>query len=231
MKISIITIFPDYFSPLSLSLLGKAQRNNLVEFEIINLRSFAPMPHHNVDDTPFGGGPGMVMKPDVLFDAIESTRKPDSLIVFTSPAGVKFNQQVARNWSSNFENIIFICGRFEGYDDRIVRHYQKTCGEEKVLEVSIGDFVLFGGEVATLSMIEAIVRLIPGVVGNPESLVEESHELNENDEALLEYPNFTRPQNFMGLEVPNVLLSGNHQLIANWRKEQSILRTNNHQKK
>ena len=168
----------------------------------------------------------MVMKPDVLALAIDSVLREDSLLIFTSPAGVKFTQSLAHQLKGDdFAHIVFICGRFEGYDARVVEHYREQLGEARVWEVSIGDYVLNGGEVAVLVMIEAISRLIPGVVGNPESLVEESHELEENGQTLLEYPSYTRPADFKGLSVPEVLLSGNHKAISDWRKQQSMRRS------
>jgi tRNA (guanine37-N1)-methyltransferase len=234
-KIDIITIFPEYFDALEISLLGKAIQNDLIEVNVINLRDFAPAPHHNVDDTPYGGGAGMVMRADVLQGAINSCLSSSSdtdsdavkpVIVFTSPAGIKFDQQLAHTFNEpEFDHIIFICGRFEGYDARLIPHYRGVLGEDKVIEVSIGDYVLNGGEVAVLVMIEAISRLIPGFMGNPESLIEESHELTQDGETLLEYPNFTKPRDFEGIAVPDVLLSGNHAKIAQWRMDQSLIRT------
>ncbi|MDR0951170.1 MAG: tRNA (guanosine(37)-N1)-methyltransferase TrmD [Candidatus Ancillula sp.] len=241
MKISIITIFPEYFEPLKISLLGKAINKGIIEVNIINLRDFADPPHFNVDDTPYGGGAGMVMRFDILSRAIDSVLSDNCRLIFTSAAGIKFTQPLAHelagkknnsenNLGNSISDIIFVCGRFEGYDERVFEYYKAQLGlnnngDERVQEVSIGDYVLFGGEVAVLVMIEAVTRLIPGVVGNPESIVEESHELNENGKILLEYPNYTKPADFKGMKVPEVLLSGNHKKIREWRLEQSIKRT------
>ncbi|MDR2508613.1 MAG: tRNA (guanosine(37)-N1)-methyltransferase TrmD [Candidatus Ancillula sp.] len=226
-RIDIITIFPEYFEPLKLSLIGRAIENGVLEVNTVKLRDFAAPPHHSVDDTPYGGGAGMVIKPDVLSSAIDSVLDDDAVLIFTSPAGIKFTQPLAHQLKGDeFKHLVFICGRFEGYDARVVEYYRASLGAGRVFEVSIGDYVLNGGEVAVLVMVEAISRLIPGVVGNPDSLVEESHELSEDGVALLEYPNYTRPADFRGLSVPEVLLSGNHKAISDWRRGQSAQRTN-----
>ena len=217
MRIDAVSIFPDYFSVLELSLLGKAQKQGLISFQAHDLRSWTHDIHKTVDDSPYGGGAGMVMKPEPwgeAFDQLLGDNKPT--VIFTTPAGRPFNQALAKELSQK-EHIVFACGRYEGIDQRVVEH-AKTRAE--VLEVSLGDYVLNGGEVAALAMIEAITRLIPGFMGNAESIVEESH-----SDGLLEYPSYTKPQLWRGLEVPDVLLSGHHAEIAKWRKAQSVERT------
>ena len=193
MKIDAISIFPEFFDVLEISLLGKAQEAGLISFEAHNLRDFTHDRHKTVDDTPYGGGAGMLMKPEPwgeAFDQIIGKDRP--VVVFTSPAGRPFNQELARELSQR-EHLVFACGRYEGIDQRVV-DYAGTIAE--VHEISIGDFVLNGGEVAAVAMIEAIARLIPGVIGNNESLAEESH-----NDGLLEAPSYTKPQNWRGLEV------------------------------
>jgi tRNA (guanine37-N1)-methyltransferase len=221
MKLSAITIFPEYFAPLELSLIGKAQKDGLVQFSAINLRDFTHDNHHTVDDTPYGGGAGMVMKPEPWGEAIDATMEnSDSVdLVVLTPAGKRFNQRMAENFSKS-DHMIFACGRYEGIDARVAEHY-RSHARVRVHEISIGDYVLNGGEVAALVMIEAIVRLLPGVIGNPESLREESH--NESGE--VEYPTFTKPATWRGLDVPEVLLSGNHGEIARWRREEAHRRS------
>ena len=221
MKLSAITIFPEYFAPLELSLIGKAQKDGLVQFSAINLRDFTHDNHHTVDDTPYGGGAGMVMKPEPWGEAIDATMEnSDSVdLIVLTPAGKRFNQRMAENFSKS-DHIIFACGRYEGIDARVAEHY-RSHARVRVHEISIGDYVLNGGEVAALVMIEAIVRLLPGVIGNPESLREESH--NESGE--VEYPTFTKPATWRGLDVPEVLLSGNHGEIARWRREEAHRRS------
>lgn len=221
MKLSAITIFPEYFAPLELSLIGKAQKDGLVQFSAINLRDFTHDNHHTVDDTPYGGGAGMVMKPEPWGEAIDATMENSNSVdlVVLTPAGKRFNQRMAENFSKS-EHIIFACGRYEGIDARVAEHY-RSHARVRVHEISIGDYVLNGGEVAALVMIEAIVRLLPGVIGNPESLREESH--NESGE--VEYPTFTKPATWRGLDVPEVLLSGNHGEIARWRREEAHRRS------
>ena len=219
MKIDVISIFPEYLAPLSLSLLGKAQSSGIVDIKVHNLRDFTNDNHNTVDDTPYGGGAGMVMLPEVWAKAIDSIIEDGAEIIILTPAGKRFNQKIASNFSSSTQ-LIFACGRYEGIDDRIRQYYSQQefqARNIKVHEMSIGDYVLGGGEVAAMVMIEAITRLIPGVIGNPESLAEESH----NSEGYLEYPNFTKPQEWRGISVPEILLSGNHAEIAKWRTEQA----------
>jgi tRNA (guanine37-N1)-methyltransferase len=218
-KIDVISIFPEYLAPLNLSLLGKAQSSGLVELTVHDLRDFATDNHHTVDDTPYGGGAGMVMLPEVWAQAIDSVLQDGADLIILTPAGKRFTQKLAENFSSA-QQLIFACGRYEGIDDRIRQYYSQSIFKERnirVHEMSIGDYVLGGGEVASMVMIEAITRLIPGVLGNPESLAEESH----NSEGYLEYPNYTKPQEWRGISVPEILLSGNHAEIAKWRTQQA----------
>ncbi len=217
MKIDAVTIFPEYFSPLKLSLLGKAQEAGLVEFGIHDLRSYATNVHNQVDDTPYGGGAGMVMMPEVWGQALDKLMEIDSDLIILTPAGKRFSQSMAAKFSTA-SHLVFACGRYEGIDDRVRQYYQSK--NFRVHEVSIGDYVLGGGEVASLVMIEAITRLIPGVLGNPESLAQESH----NEQDYLEYPNFTKPATWRDISVPEILLSGNHGEIAKWRAAQAVER-------
>ena len=222
MRIDAISIFPDYFQALDLSLLGKAQASGLLNFKAHDLRDYTHDKHRTVDDTPYGGGAGMLMKPEPwgeAFDDILATENHADnrpTIIFTSPAGEVFKQATAHELASR-KHLVFACGRYEGIDQRVVE-YAATKGEVRLM--SIGDYVLNGGEVAAIAMIEAIARLVPGVIGNAESLIEESH-----SDGLLEYPSYTKPSVWRGLEVPPVLLSGNHAAIAKWRHEQQVERT------
>lgn len=226
-RFDVISIFPEYLAPLSLSLLGKAQENGLVDIGVTDLRVFADGAHKSVDDTPYGGGAGMVMSPEPWARAIDSVAKQTDAhhdLVILTPAGKKFDQALAYELSQR-DHVIFACGRYEGIDYRITEHYREN-PEFAVREISIGDYVLNGGEVAALAILESVIRLIPGVLGNPASLDEESHSIKgENEEQLVEYPSYTKPAEWRGLEVPAVLLSGNHGDIARWRAEQSATRT------
>jgi tRNA (guanine37-N1)-methyltransferase len=217
MKIDVVTIFPEYMAPLQLSLIGKAQDQGIVDINVHDLRSKATDNHHAVDDTPYGGGAGMVMLPEIWGQALDPLMSQDCDLIILTPAGKRFDQPMAAQFSKA-QHLIFACGRYEGIDDRVRMHYEKN--NYRVHEVSIGDYVLGGGEVAALVMIEAITRLIPGVLGNPQSLVEESH----NEQGYLEYPNFTKPSQWRDLQVPEVLLSGNHKEIEKWRIEQATER-------
>ena len=222
MKIEAVTIFPDYFVPLKLSLLGKASESGIIEFQIHDLRGFARNNHHAVDDTPYGGGAGMVMLPEVWGLALDPLMVEDTDLIILTPAGKRFDQPMAESLSAS-SHIVFACGRYEGIDDRVRQHYSTLAYSSqniRVHEVSIGDYVLGGGEVASLVMIEAITRLLPGVLGNPLSLNEESH----NEDGYLEYPNFTKPSIWRDIPVPEILLSGNHGEIAKWRAEQASKR-------
>lgn len=219
MKLTAITIFPEYFTPLSLSLIGKARDEGIITTRVINLRDYASGIHRSVDDTPYGGGAGMVMRPDVWGDAIdaaasESDGSQIDLVILT-PSGKRFTQRDAVELAK-VDEIIFACGRYEGIDARVGEHYQRD-QRFRVHYLSIGDYVLNGGEVAALAIMEAVIRLIPGVIGNPQSLAEESH----NVEGFLEYPVYTKPPLWRGEEVPPVLLSGNHAEIEAWRREKS----------
>ncbi len=219
MKIDVISIFPEYLAPLQLSLLGKAQSAGLVEIAVHDLRVQTSDNHNTVDDTPYGGGAGMVMLPEVWGKALDPLIVDETDLIVLTPAGKRFNQKMAQEFAVR-SHLIFACGRYEGIDDRVRQYYSQAQFSEKsirVHEVSIGDYVLGGGEVASMVMIEAITRLIPGVLGNPLSLAEESH----NDEGYLEYPNFTKPQEWRGISVPEILLSGNHAEIAKWRSQQA----------
>jgi tRNA (guanine37-N1)-methyltransferase len=219
-RIDIVTIFPEFFSVLDVSLLGKARQGGLLELDVHDLRDFTHDRHRTVDDTPYGGGAGMVMKPEPWGEALDSIlgtdATDDSVVIFPSPAGERFSQAIARELSTA-PHLVFGCGRYEGIDQRVV-DYAAT--RATVRELSLGDYVLNGGEVAAMAMIEAIGRLIPGVIGNPESLDEESHE-----DGLLEYPSYTKPAEWRGLAVPPVLTNGNHGAIASWRHEQQLERT------
>ena len=228
-RFDVITIFPEYLAPLNLSLIGKAQASGLISIGIHDLREQTTDVHGSVDDTPYGGGAGMVMSPEPWGMAIDEVaelalEEIHELIVLT-PAGEKFTQELAEELSKS-KHLIFACGRYEGIDVRVSDFYA-TAKNFKVREVSIGDYVLGGGEVATLVIMEAIIRLIPGVIGNPASLDEESHTLTSEIGVLVEYPNYTKPKEWRGLSVPDILLSGNHGEIAKWRLEQARIRTKN----
>lgn len=221
MKITAISIFPEYFSPLELSLIGKARSQSLIDFESINLRDFTTDNHHSVDDTPYGGGAGMVMMAEPWGQAIDSILEKDGEIdlIILTPAGSKFNQKKAEQLSGA-KHLVFACGRYEGIDARVGDYYRDR-KSIRVHEISIGDYVVNGGEVAALVIIEAVTRLIPGVIGNPASLDEESH----NEIGALEYPTFTKPASWRDLNVPEVLLSGNHGEIQKWRQEEAKRRS------
>ena len=228
-RFDVISIFPEYFAPLELSLIGKAKSAGLISIGIHDLRAQTSDVHGSVDDTPYGGGAGMVMSAEPWGKAIDEVvaTNPSEIheLIVLTPAGEKFTQKLASELV-NSKHLIFACGRYEGIDSRVTDYY-KTMPNFKVREVSIGDYVLNGGEVATLVIMEAIIRLIPGVIGNPLSLDEESHTLADEAGTLVEYPNYTKPQEWRGLKVPEVLLSGNHALIAEYRKEQALIRTRN----
>lgn len=222
MRIDLVSIFPDYFAPLQLSLVGRACETGIVSLTVHDLRTWTHDRHRTVDDTPYGGGAGMVMKPEPWGEALDALAPPGGeapLLIVPSPAGVRFTQSLAKELAGR-EWLLFACGRYEGIDARVAEH---AASRMEVLEVSLGDYVLNGGEVAALAIVEAVVRLLPGVLGNPESLVEESH--GDELEGLLEYPVYTKPARWRGLDVPPVLLSGHHGQVAAWRLEQSRLRT------
>jgi len=208
-RIDVVTIFPELFEvPLKTSLLGRAVESGLLEVAVHDLRAHGLGKHRSVDDEPYGGGPGMVMRPEPIFEAVDELRRDDSHVVLMSPRGSRLDHAgVAR--LASYEHLILICGRFEGVDDRVAQH----CADE---EISIGDYVLAGGELAALVVIETVSRMIPGVLGNEASLAEESHTAGE-----LEYPQYTRPAEFRGHTVPEVLLSGDHGRIEQWRRSEA----------
>ena len=217
MKLDVVTIFPDYLAPLKLSLLGKAQDEGLLQINIHDLRVHAKDNHHSVDDTPYGGGAGMVMKAEVWGAALDPLLVQDVDLIVLTPGGKRFNQRMAEEFARR-SHIVFACGRYEGIDDRVRQYYSQESFAQKnvrVHEVSIGDYVLGGGEVAAMVMIEAITRLLPGVLGNPESIIEESH----MQDGFVEYPAFTKPQTWRDISVPEILLSGHHAQIAAWRAQ------------
>ncbi len=221
MKVDIITIFPDYLAPLELSLVGKAQQSGVLDITVHDLRDWTSDRHRTVDDTPYGGGAGMVMKPDVWGAALDSVVPADAdpapRLIVPTPSGVVFDQRLAHQLAAE-PWLVFACGRYEGIDARVVADAETRM---TVTELSIGDYVLAGGEVAVLVVIEAVARLLPGVVGNPDSLREESH----GTDGLLEYPVYTKPPSWRGHDVPDVLLSGHHGKIARWRRDQALRRT------
>jgi tRNA (guanine37-N1)-methyltransferase len=215
-RIDIVTIFPEFFGVLDVSLLGKARQTGLIDVAVHDLRDYTHDRHRTVDDTPYGGGAGMVMRPEPWGEVLDEVLRPESILIVPSPAGEPFTQAIARELATA-PQLVFACGRYEGIDQRVVEYAASVA---TVRELSLGDYVLNGGEVAAMAMIEAIGRLVPGVIGNPESLTEESHE-----GGLLEYPSYTKPAQWRGLEVPPVLTSGNHGAIAAWRRERQLERT------
>ncbi|WP_265444235.1 tRNA (guanosine(37)-N1)-methyltransferase TrmD [Flexivirga meconopsidis] len=219
MRLDVVSIFPEYLAPLDLSLIGKARRDGLIDLRVHDLRDFTHDRHRTVDDTPYGGGAGMVMKPEPWGEALdrladEADSRPT--LIVPGPGGTPFTQAMARELAAA-SHLVFACGRYEGIDERVYEHAQQRYD---VRVVSLGDYVLNGGEVAALTIVEAVARLLPGVIGNAASLVEESHE-----DGLLEYPVYTKPEQWQGLSVPPVLLSGDHGKIAAWRHEQRLQRT------
>jgi tRNA (guanine37-N1)-methyltransferase len=213
-KIDIVTIFPEYLAPLDLSLIGRARATGAVEVDVHDLRTWTHDVHRTVDDTPYGGGPGMVMRPEPWGEALDALGT--GRLVVPSPAGVPFTQELATELAGE-PKLIFACGRYEGIDQRVLDH---AASRMPVTEVSLGDYVLFGGEVAVLVILEAVIRLLPGVLGNADSLIDESH-----TEGLLEAPLYTKPPEWRGLGVPEILRSGDHGRIARWRRDQALLRT------
>ncbi|NES16134.1 MULTISPECIES: tRNA (guanosine(37)-N1)-methyltransferase TrmD [Micromonospora] len=224
MRVDIVSIFPEYFAPLDLSLIGKARANGTLRLAVHDLRTWTHDVHRTVDDTPYGGGPGMVMRPEPWGEALDALA-PDELspdghtlprLLVPSPAGDRFTQAMAHELAAE-SHLLFACGRYEGIDQRVLDH---AATRMRVNEVSLGDYVLFGGEVAVLVILEAVTRLLPGVLGNAGSLEEESHA-----HGLLEAPMYTKPASWRGHEVPEVLRSGDHGGIARWRRDESLLRT------
>lgn len=216
MKIDFLTLFPDMFhGVLNESILKKAQEKKAVTFNVINFRQYSTNKHQNVDDYPYGGGAGMVLTPQPIFDAVEDIRhraKSEPKVILVCPQGERFTQSKAEELAKE-DHLLFICGHYEGYDERIREQLVTD-------EISIGDFVLTGGELASMVITDSVVRLLPGVLGNEDSPILDSY-----SSGLLEHPHYTRPAEFRGLKVPDVLLSGNHKLIADWREEQSLRRT------
>ena len=219
MRIDVVSIFPEYLAPLDLSLVGKARTSGLLDLRVHDLRDWTTDRHRTVDDTPFGGGAGMVMRPDVWGTALDDVLDEGAHLLVPTPSGEPFTQRTAEALATE-NHLVLACGRYEGIDARVAEHYRSR-PDVRVTEFSIGDYVLNGGEVAALVVVEAVARLLPGVVGNPESLVEESH----GAAGLLEYPVYTKPPAWAGLEVPDVLLSGHHARIARWRRDTAIERT------
>ena len=221
MKIDIVSIFAEYFHPLRLSLVGKAIENGIVDLHVHDLRDWTSDRHRTVDDTPYGGGAGMVMRPEPWGLALDTVTvgQDDPRLLVLSPSGRTFNQALAEELAKE-QHLIFACGRYEGIDARVVEDAARRI---RVDELSIGDYVLSGGEVAAMVVIEAVVRLLPGVIGNPKSLIEESY--GTENQGLLEGPVYTKPPSWRGLDVPEVLLSGHHEKIAAWRREQALKRT------
>jgi tRNA (guanine37-N1)-methyltransferase len=216
MRIDVVTIFPSYLDPLRQSLPGKAIESGLVQFDVHDLRRWTHDVHHSVDDSPYGGGPGMVMKAPVWGEALDEICSSETLLVIPTPAGRLFTQATAQRWSSE-SHLVFACGRYEGIDQRVA---EDAATRMRVEEVSIGDYVLPGGESAALVMIEAVLRLLPNVLGNPLSHQDDSH-----SDGVLEGPSYTRPPTWRGLDVPEVLLSGDHARIDAWRRQAGEQRT------
>jgi tRNA (guanine37-N1)-methyltransferase len=215
-RVDIISIFPEYFAPLELSLIGKARGAGTLDLSVHDLRTWTSDVHRTVDDSPYGGGPGMVMRPEPWSAALSSVASDSSVLVIPSPVGKPFTQADAHALSE-LDHLVFACGRYEGIDQRVI---DAAADRMPVREISLGDYVLFGGEVAVIVIMEAVTRLLPGVLGNAESLAEESH-----GDGLLEAPVYTKPALWEGREVPEILRSGDHGRIARWRREQSLLRT------
>lgn len=216
MKIAIITLFPEMFEGvLKTSMLWKAHEQKLLDTHVINLRDFGIGPRKQVDDTPYGGGAGMVLKPEPIFEAVEKAKQqlPRAQVVLMTPRGKQFTQQVAKQMAKHDE-YIFICGHYEGFDERIMKLVD--------VELSVGDYVLTGGELPAMTVVDAIVRLVPGVLGDSQSMQDESFSVG-----LLEYPQYTRPQEFRGQAVPEELLTGNHAEITKWRKAEAVKKTKN----
>ncbi len=213
MKIDILTLFPEMFTPLQTSLLGKAQEKGILSINIVNFRDFSKNKHKKVDDYAFSGGAGMVLTPQPIYDALQSVLTPNSYVVYMSPKGTPLSQAKVVSIAKNIEHLVIICGHYEGIDERII----SLCVNE---QISVGDFVLTGGEIPAMALVDSVSRYLDGVLHNSESVNDESF-----SDGLLEYPQYTRPQEFMGIKVPDVLLSGNHKLIEEWKKEQKIIET------
>lgn len=213
MRIDILTIFPEMFAPLKTSLIGKATEKQLVEINIINIRDFSKEKHHKTDDYPYSGGDGMIMTPQPLYDAIMSVKDDDAYVVYMSPKGRVLTQDVVKDIAQQYNHLVLVCGHYEGIDERVIT----LCVDQ---QISIGDYVLTGGELPAMVLADAILRYVPDVLHSSTSVVDESF-----SDDLLEYPQYTRPREFMGLSVPDVLLNGNHKEIEKWKAEQKILET------
>lgn len=214
MRIDVLSLFPDMFAPLTQSMIGKAIENGVVDFNVVDFRQYSHDKHHHVDDTPYGGGAGMLLKPEPIFEAMADLNEQapgPKRVILMDPAGRTFDQQAAHELATS-DHLVFLCGHYEGYDERI-----RSLVTD---EFSLGDFVLTGGELPAMTMIDATVRLLPGVLGNDVSARTDSFE-----NGLLEYPQYTRPAEYRGMAVPEVLQNGNHQLIAQWRLKESLRRT------
>lgn len=220
LKFDVISIFPVYLSPLRLSLMGKAIEDGLIDVNVTDLRDYTYDKHKTVDDAPYGGGPGMVMKPEPWGEALDNLISDDTVIVIPTPSGRPFTQALAQEYSEK-SHLVFACGRYEGIDSRVAEHYKTRV---RVDEVSIGDYVLNGGEVAVMVIVEAVARLVPGVLGNQVSVEDDSFAPGAM-ENLIEGPIYTRPPEWRGLAVPEVLTSGNHAKIAEWQHERAVEKT------
>ena len=227
LRIDVVTIFPDYFAPLDVSLLGKARARELLDVRVHDLRTWTDDVHRSVDDAPYGGGPGMVMSPEPwgrALDALVPADEPAARLVLPTPSGRLFTQADAEEWAAD-RHLVIACGRYEGIDARVAEDARRRM---RVEEVSLGDYVLAGGEVAALVVIEAVARLLPGFMGNAASIVEESFARGPDGRPLLEAPAYTRPASWRGLDVPDVLVSGDHAAVDRWRREEALQRTRRH---
>ena len=213
MIIDILTLFPEMFGALKSSLIGKAQDKGAVQINIINIRDFSGNKHGKVDDYPFGGGDGMVMMPGPIYDAVASVKDDKSHVIYLSPKGSTLNQQKVEYLAKNYEHLVLLCGHYEGIDERAI----ELCVDK---QISIGDFVITGGEIQAMALVDSVLRFLPNVLHNEHSTSDESFQ-----DGLLEYPQYTRPREFKGLEVPEVLINGNHKEIAKWRESQKIEQT------
>lgn len=209
MKIDILTLFPNSFTPLTESIIGRAQKNDKIEINVVDIREFSLDKHKKCDDYTFGGGEGLLMTPQPLFDCIESVLDDDAFVIYLSPKGKTLNQSVVQDLATNYKHLVLICGHYEGIDQRVIDTFVD-------MELSIGDYILTGGELPAMVLVDAVARLLPEVLGNDQSFKNETFKDN-----LLEFPQYTRPSEFRGLKVPEVLLSGNHQEVEKWRKQQS----------
>ena len=209
MKIDILTLFPNSFTPLTESIIGRAQKNDKIEINVVDIREFSLDKHKKCDDYTFGGGEGLLMTPQPLFDCIESVLDDDAFVIYLSPKGKTLNQSVVQDLATNYKHLVLICGHYEGIDQRVIDTFVD-------MELSIGDYILTGGELPAMVLVDSVARLLPEVLGTDQSFKNETFKDN-----LLEFPQYTRPSEFRGLKVPEVLLSGNHQEVEKWRKQQS----------